>query len=247
MEILGIDIGGSGIKGAPVDVETGQLAGERFRVPTPQPSEPEAVCDCVAEVARQFDWQGPVGCTFPAVVREGVVYTAANVDKTWIGTNGRKLLQRKTGCPVFLLNDADAAGIAEMEFGAGRGQQGVVIVLTFGTGIGSAIFVNGQLVPNTELGHLEMKGKDAERSASDWARQQKEMSWEKWATRVNQYLGMIERLFSPDLIVVGGGVSKKHAKFFPFLETRAQLVPAQMLNDAGIVGAALAARALVDG
>ncbi len=247
MQVLGIDIGGSGIKGAPVEVTTGQLAGERFRLPTPEPSAPDAVGDRVAEVAGQFDWRGPLGCTFPAVVRDGVVYTAANVDKAWIGTDGHKLLQRKTGCPVFLLNDADAAGMAEMEFGAGRGQKGVVIVLTFGTGIGSAIFVNGQLVPNTELGHLEMRGKDAERCASDYARQHKELSWGKWAARVNQYLGLIEGLFSPDLIIVGGGVSKKHEKFFPFLETRAQLVPAQMLNNAGIVGAALAARVLVDG
>ena len=182
MKIMGIDIGGSGIKGAPVEVETGLLVGERYRLATPEPSSPDAVGNVVAKVVKHFKWKGPVGCTIPSVVRDGVAYTAANIDQGWIGTNGRKLLQRKTRCPVFLLNDADAAGVAEMEFGAGRGQKGVVIVLTFGTGIGSAIFVNGQLVPNTELGHMELRGKDAEWRVSDHARQEKvpeleEMGW----------------------------------------------------------------------
>ena len=245
MKIIGIDIGGSGIKGAPVEVGTGLLAGERYRLATPEPSTPDAVGNVVAKVVKHFKWKGPVGCTIPSVVRDGVAYTAANIDSAWVGTNGRKLLQRKTRCPVFLLNDADAAGMAEMEFGAGRGQKGVVIVLTFGTGIGSAIFVNGQLVPNTELGHMELRGKDAEWRVSDHARQEKGLSWKKWAGRVNEYLGRIEFLFSPDLIIVGGGVSKKHEKFLPMVKTHAQVVPAQLLNDAGIVGAALAARALV--
>jgi len=245
VKIMGIDIGGSGIKGAPVEIETGLLAGERYRLATPEPASPDAVGNVVAQVVKHFKWKGPVGCTIPSVVRDGVAYTAANIDEDWIGTNGRKLLQRKTRCPVFLLNDADAAGVAEMEFGAGRGQKGVVIMLTFGTGIGSAIFVNGQLVPNTELGHMELRGKDAEWRVSDHARQEKGLSWKKWAGRVNEYLGRIEFLFSPDLIIVGGGVSKKHEKFLPMLNTRAQVVPAQLLNDAGIVGAALAARVLV--
>jgi polyphosphate glucokinase len=234
MKIMGIDIGGSGIKGAPVEIETGLLAGERYRLATPEPASPDAVGDVVAHLVKHFKWKGPVGCTIPAVVRDGVAYTAANIDEAWIGTNGRKLLQRKTRCPVFLLNDADAAGMAEVEFGAGRGHRGVILVLTFGTGIGSAIFVNGQLMPNTELGHIELRGKDAESRVSDRARRDKCLSWKKWARRVNEYLGRIESLFSPDLIIVGGGVSKKHEKFLPLLNTRAQVVPAQLLNDVSL-------------
>jgi polyphosphate glucokinase len=245
MKILGVDIGGSGIKGAPVDVIKGVLTAERQRFATPQPSVPEAVGQVVAELVQNFSWQGPIGCTFPAVVKAGVTYTAANVDSAWIGFNGQKLLAEKTGCPVVLLNDADAAGIAEMEFGAGRGHSGVVMMLTFGTGIGSAIFVNGVLVPNTELGHIEIRGKDAEDRASDRIRTEKDLSWEKWADRVNEYLGRMEQLFSPDLFIIGGGVSKKHTLFLPLLQTKAEVVPAQLLNEAGIIGAALAAKALV--
>jgi polyphosphate glucokinase len=245
MKILGVDIGGSGIKGAPVDVIKGVLTAERQRFATPQPSVPEAVGQVVAELVQNFSWQGPIGCTFPAVVKAGVTYTAANVDSAWIGFNGQKLLAEKTGCSVLLLNDADAAGIAEMEFGAGRGHSGVVMMLTFGTGIGSAIFVNGVLVPNTELGHIEIRGKDAEDRASDRIRTEKDLSWEKWADRVNEYLGRMEQLFSPDLFIIGGGVSKKHTLFLPLLQTKAEVVPAQLLNEAGIIGAALAAKALV--
>ena len=246
MEILGIDIGGSGIKGAPVDVEAGTLTAERYRVETPQPSTPDAVADAVADVVRHFKWKGPLGCTFPAVIKEGVAYSAANVDKAWIGANGQKLLKKKTRCPaVVLLNDADAAGIAEMTFGVGQGQLGVVFVLTFGTGIGSAVFVNGALLPNTELGHLPLRGKDAEERASDRVRTEKGWSWKKWARLVNEYLAQLDALFSPDLYIVGGGVSKKFAKFGPYLAARAEIVPAQLLNDAGIVGAALAAKGVV--
>jgi len=245
MQILGIDIGGSGIKGAPVNVETGELTAARYRLATPEPSRPDDVGDVVERVAHHFAWQGPIGCTFPAVIRDGIAYSAANVDPAWIGTDGRRLLQQKTGCPVLLLNDADAAGLAEMEFGAGRGKKGVVIILTFGTGIGSAIFVDGKLVPNTEIGHLEIRGKDAELRATDRVRQEKNLTWKKWARRVNEYLQHVEVLFSPDLFILGGGVSKKHDKFLPLLKTQAQVVPAQLLNDAGIVGAALAAKALV--
>ncbi len=244
MQILGIDIGGSGIKGAPVDVEKGELVAERYRLPTPQPSEPGAVGDAVAEIAKNFDWAGPIGCTFPAVVKEGVTYTAANVDKSWVNFNGQKLLEEKTGCLVVLLNDADAAGLAEMEFGAGKSRPGVVIMLTFGTGIGSAIFVDGRLVPNTEFGHMEIRGKDAEHRAADRVRMEKELSWEKWAGRVNEFLERMELLFSPDLFIIGGGVSKKHEKFLPLLRARAEIVPAQLLNEAGVIGAALAARHL---
>ncbi len=241
MKILGIDIGGTGIKGAPVDTTKGEMLAERHRIPTPNPSRPEAVADVVAEIAEHFKWKGSIGCTFPAIVKGGVVYSAANVDKGWIGVNGQVLFEQKTNCPVTLVNDADAAGIAEMQFGAGKGQNGVVIMLTLGTGIGSAIFINGTLLPNTELGHLEIRGKDAEHRASDHVRQERELSWPKWAERVDEYLQRVEYLFSPDLFIVGGGVSKKHEKFLPLLNTRAPIIPAQLLNDAGIVGAALAA------
>ena len=244
MEILGIDIGGSGVKGAPVDVEKGVLLAERQRIPTPQPPIPDALGNVVAEVAKHFKWQGPIGCTFPGVIKAGVVYTAANIDEAWVGLNGQKLLEDKTGCPVMFLNDADAAGIAEMQFGAGKGRQGIVIMLTFGTGIGSAIFVDGRLVPNTEFGHMEIRGKEAEHRAADRVRTEKELSWEKWAERVNEFLGRMELLFSPDLFIIGGGVSKKHDKFLPLLQTRAEIVPAQLLNEAGIIGAAIAARVL---
>lgn len=244
MEILGVDIGGSGIKGAPVDVKKGLLAAERYRIPTPQPSVPDAVGEVVAQIAQHFDWNGPIGCTFPAVVKNGVTYSAANVDKAWIGTNGQKLLKKKTGCPVFLLNDADAAGIAEMKFGAGKDRKGVVIILTFGTGLGSAIFVNGVLVPNTEFGHMEVRGKDAEDRASDRARKDDNLSWKRWAKRVNEFLNRMEILFSPDLFIIGGGVSKKYDKYLNLLDTQAEIVPAQLLNEAGIIGAAMAAKSL---
>lgn len=245
MEILGIDIGGSGIKGAPVDVETGSFTAERYRIPTPDPSVPDAVAEVVAEIVKHFKWQGPIGCTFPAIVKHGVMHSAANVDNAWIGTDAQRLFQRTTGCPVLVLNDGDAAGLAEMKFGAGKGHKGIVFILTFGTGIGSAIFVDGTLMPNTELGHLELRGKDAEHRASDAVRQEKDLSWQKWAKRVNEYLQHLEFLFSPDLFIFGGGVSKKHDKFFHLLETKADIVPAQLLNDAGIVGAAMAAQSLV--
>lgn len=245
MKILSIDIGGSGIKGAPVEVKQGVLAAERYRIPTPQPSTPDAVGDVVAQIVQHFRWKGPIGCTFPAVVKKGIVYTAANVDKSWIGVNGRKLLKKKTGCPALLINDADAAGIAEMRFGAGKGRKGVVFMLTLGTGIGSAVFVNGSLMPNTELGHLEMNGVEAEDYASDRVRKEEKLKWNEWAARVNEYLALLEFLFSPDLFILGGGVSKKHSKYLPLLSTQAQVVPAQLLNNAGIVGAALAAKSLL--
>jgi polyphosphate glucokinase len=240
MVILGIDVGGSGIKGAPVDVETGTLVEHRFRIATPQPSQPEAVAGGVAAVAEHFAWRGPIGCTFPAVIKHGVAWSAANVDSSWIGTNGQELFAQATGCPVVLLNDADAAGLAEMRFGAGRDRMGVVMVLTFGTGIGSAVFLDGKLLPNTELGHLEVRGRDAEHRASEAARERKKLSWKAWAVHVSEYLGVLEKLFSPDLFIFGGGVSRKHEKFFAYLHTRAEIVPAQLLNNAGIVGAALA-------
>lgn len=241
MHVLGIDIGGSGIKGAPVDTDAGELIEDRRRIPTPQPSEPEAVAEVVAQIVEHFGWQGPIGCTFPAIVQHGIVLSAANVDKSWIGTNADKLFEKHTGQSVHVLNDADAAGICEMQFGAGRGHDGVVMILTFGTGIGSAIFNRGVLLPNTELGHIEVRGKDAEERASDRAREQKDYSWEDWTKRVNEYLQRLEALFSPDLFIFGGGVSKEWKLFGHLLETRADIVPAQLKNEAGIVGAALAA------
>lgn len=241
-EILGIDIGGTGIKGAPVDVENGSLLAPRFRLLTPSPSKPKPMAETVAEIARHFAWTGPIGCGFPALVQAGVVRSAANIHKKWIGVDAQALFADVTGCPVIVLNDADAAGLAEMTFGAGRGRNGVVMIITIGTGLGSALFLDGQLVPNTELGHIEIGGKDAELSASDAARQRDKLTWKRWAKRFNRYLNTLERLFSPDLFILGGGASKKHEKFIPLLSVRAEILPAQLLNEAGIIGAALAAR-----
>ena len=239
--LLGIDIGGSGIKGAPVDVRTGELLAPRYRLATPQPATPNAVARVVAEVAKHFDWDGPIGATFPAVVRQGVVCTAVNVARAWVGVDAAELFTKRTAAPVTVINDADAAGIAEMEFGAGRGHLGTVLLVTLGTGIGSGLFVNGALAANTELGHLQVRGKDAERRASDQVREQQGLSWRQWAKRLNEYFATVEAVLAPELIIVGGGVSKKHEKFFPFLRAQAQIVPATLLNDAGIVGAAVAA------
>ncbi|MDM8564923.1 ROK family protein [Candidatus Halobeggiatoa sp. HSG11] len=241
MEILGIDIGGSGIKGAPVNIETAELTTDRHRIPTPEISTPDAVSEVILELIQHFAWQGPIGCTFPAVIKQGVVKTAANIDNSWIGVNGEELIHAKTGCKTLLLNDADAAGIAEMEFGAGKGNSGVVIIHTFGTGIGSAIFVNGQLVPNTEFGRLEIRCKEAEQRASARNRTEEDLKWKAWTWRVNEFLERMETLFWPDLLIIGGGVSRKHNKFLHLLKARAEIVPAQMLNQAGIIGAAIAA------
>lgn len=241
MDILGIDIGGSGIKGAPVDLKQGQFATGRHRIPTPQPATPEATAHVVAALAAHFHWRGPIGCTFPAVIKHGVSYTAAHVDSSWIGINGERLLGDICQCPLLLINDADAAGLAEMRYGAGRGQQGIVIMLTLGTGIGSALFINGQLMPNSEFGHLQIRGKDAEDRASDRVRKEKDWSFEKWSKRLDEFLQQMEALFWPDLFIIGGGVSKKQEKFLPLLQCRTPVVPAQLQNDAGIIGAALAA------
>lgn len=240
MIILGIDIGGTGIKGAPVNIETGELQAERFRIPTPQPARPNAVADVVDEIARHFNYSGPTGVTFPAIVKKGVVYTASNVDDSWIGTDAAALFQSHLGGPVTVVNDADAAGIAEIRFGAGRGRSGVVILLTFGTGVGSAIFLDGKLLPNSEFGHLELRGKDAEKRTSEKVREEKDLSWEEWAERVSEYLEKLELLFSPDLFIIGGGVSNKAEKFLPYLTAKTEVLieAAQMRNEAGIIGAA---------
>lgn len=243
MSVLGIDIGGTGIKGALVETTTGQLATERYRLLPPQPAIPEAVAETVAQVIEHFEWQGPIGCGFPAVIKKGVVYTAANISEEWIGTNGERILSQATGCDVLMINDADAAGIAEMRFGEGQNHHGVVLIVTLGTGIGTSIFIDGTLFPNTELGHIELKGKDAEKRVAESVRKKKDLSWKKWGKRVGKYLRAMEKLLCPDLIIVGGGASKKSHKFFPYLKTTTHVVPAQMRNEAGIIGAALAAAA----
>jgi polyphosphate glucokinase len=239
-QVLGIDIGGTGIKGAPVDVATGQLTMERKKLDTPHPAKPDAVAKVVQELVTAFAWAGPIGATFPGVVASGTIRSAANLDPDWIGVNASELFGQATGQPVTVINDADAAGIAEMKFGAGVGQRGTVLLLTLGTGIGSALFIDGILVPNTEFGHLEIRGKDAEKRASEHAREEHDLSWGKWAGRVDEYLEHMERLLSPTLFIIGGGISKKSDKFLPLLTgLRSPVVPAGMLNDAGIVGAAM--------
>jgi polyphosphate glucokinase len=241
MHALGIDIGGTGIKAAPVDVATGQLLATRQKIDTPHPSLPDAVAGVVKELSTSFSWSGPVGITFPGVVTDGVTRTAANLDKSWIGLDAAALFAKATGNQVRVLNDADAAGVAEMTFGAGRGERGTVLMLTFGTGIGSALFTEGVLVPNTEFGHIEIRGRDAESRASEHAKELHDLSWGKWAGRVEEYLEHMEALLSPHLIIVGGGISKESDKWVPRLTgIRARIVPAAMFNDAGIVGAAMA-------
>ncbi|MGI9004671.1 MAG: polyphosphate--glucose phosphotransferase [Streptosporangiaceae bacterium] len=240
-EVLGIDIGGSGMKAAPVDVSAGQLLAERLKLPTPQPAAPEAMASIVGQLVEHFSWTGQVGITFPGVVAAGTIRTAANVDGSWIGVHAPNLFGKAAGLPVTVINDADAAGIAEMRFGAGTSVGGTVLMLTLGTGIGSALFFNGVLVPNTEFGHIEMHGKDAEERASERAREAEDLSWGKWAGRVDSYLDKMEQLLSPDLIIIGGGISRKSDKFLPKLTLRAKVVAASLHNDAGIVGAAMAA------
>jgi polyphosphate glucokinase len=242
MEILGIDIGGSGIKGAPVEIQTGEFTQERMRVETPAPSKPRAVAKAVAEIVHHFSWDGPVGVTFPGVVIDGVTHTAANLSGNWQGRQARDLFAEAAGVPVTLLNDADAAGVAEVTYGAGRGQKGSVLLVTLGTGVGTALFVDGTLVPNTELGHIEIRGKDAESRASAFARERNGWGWTKWAGKLDEYLSRVEALLWPSLIIIGGGVSRHAEQFLPHLDhVRAPVVPAELHNAAGIVGAAMAA------
>ncbi|MGH3937738.1 MAG: polyphosphate--glucose phosphotransferase [Pseudonocardiaceae bacterium] len=238
---FGVDVGGSATKGATVDLRRGSLDEERVRIHTPQPATPEAVAKVVATITNEFGWHGPMGVTLPCVVKEGVAFTAANVDSSWIGTDAATLFSKYCRVPVTVLNDADAAGLAEMRFGAGRDRDGVVVLLTLGTGIGSALFLDGELVPNTELGHLQVDGADAEDRAAASARDSEALSWADWAPRVSRYLQVLEDLFWPDLIILGGGVSKKAEKWLPLLECRSPVVAAALRNDAGIVGAAVAA------
>ncbi len=243
MAVLGIDIGGSGIKGAPVDVQTGEFLEERFRIPTPSPSKPGPVIDVINQIVDHFGWDGKIGVGFPGVVRRGVIGTAANVSNKWIGENLTKLIEEATGNPTVVLNDADAAGLAEMRFGSGkRYEDGYVLFLTIGTGIGSALFIKRELWPNSELGHLKIKGKDAEKRAGDGVRQDNKLSWKKWGKRLCKVLRIYDFLLSPDVIILGGGVSKKFENYVKYLKKiNAEVIPAELENQAGIVGAAIAA------
>ena len=243
MKILGIDVGGSGIKGAVIETRTGKMLTERLRVDTPSPSSPEKVAKTVAGLARSFDWKGPVGCGFPAVIQNGVVRTASNIDNAWIGTDAKTLLSDATGCDVTVINDADAAGLAECKFGAGKGRKGPILVITIGTGLGSAVIYRDQLLPNTEFGHVLLEGMAAEDYAADSVRKKEHLSWKKWAKRFDEYLNHMEFLLWPELIILGGGASKKLDKFGDKLTTRTEVVAAQLLNHAGIIGAALGAQA----
>jgi polyphosphate glucokinase len=243
MEILGLDVGGSGIKGAMVDTITGTLLTDRYRIDTPDGAEPYDVVRTVQQICQYFAYSGPAGVGFPAIVQHGIVLSAANISENWLNQNLNVLLSQETGNQFFGLNDADAAGIAEMKFGIGQEyQKGVVILLTIGTGIGSAIFSDGVLVPNTEFGHMKIRGKDAEDRASDAIRQQEELSWKKWGKRFNEILLTLEGLFSPDLFVIGGGISKKFEKYVNYFTIRTKIMPAMLLNQAGIIGAAMYAK-----
>ncbi len=241
--VLGIDIGGTGIKSAPVDIEKGVLLDERYRVDTPHPATPKSMLTAIKGIIDHWKWEGALGCGFPGVMKSGEVYTAANLSKKWIGVNIRDQIEKISPCRASVINDADSAGLAEMKFGAGKKYNrhggGVVLMVTLGTGIGSALFVDGHLVRNTEFGHIEIDGEDAEKRAAEIHREIEGLSWKKWGKRVNKYLQHIEKLLSPDLIIIGGGISKKSDKFLPYINVRAKIVPAKMLNDAGIIGAAL--------
>ena len=243
MNVLGIDIGGTGIKGAPVNTQNGTLITERLRIPTPEKATPDAVAEVVREIVTHFEWTGHVGCTIPARVEHGLVRTAANIHSDWIDTQVDNLFSSATGCRVSVLNDADAAGIASMRFGAGRGLDGLVFFITVGTGIGSAMFYNQQLIPSTELGHLRLKGMSAEDYASNRTKKEQDLSWKKWAKRFQKYLDRIEFLFAPDAIIIGGGISRpaKVEEYWKYLSTKASLIPAELENEAGIIGAAAAA------
>lgn len=240
MEVLGIDVGGSGIKGAVVDTEKGELLTDRHRIPTPKPATPDAMINTIEQIIKEFDWHGNVGCGFPAAVKREVVKTASNIDNSWIGVNASARIESETGCTTHLVNDVDAAGYAEIEFGAGKECDGTIFMAAFGTGIGTAVFHDHHLVPNTELGHIPMHGMAAEDFAANSIRKKEKLSWEEWGERVNEYLHLVEDLFWPDVIIIGGGVSKKFNKFSKYIDLGTAVVPAENRNHAGIIGAALA-------
>ncbi|WP_258104570.1 polyphosphate--glucose phosphotransferase [Marinoscillum sp. MHG1-6] len=242
MEILGIDIGGTGIKGAIVDSKKGKLLTDRLRMPTPAPATPELMLDTVRELVKEFGWKGPIGSGFPAVVQHEIVRTASNIDKSWIGVNAAKEIEKLTGCPTHLVNDVDAAGMAEMKFGAGKKEKGVAIIIAAGTGIGSALFINRKLVPNTELGFVYVNQMPGEHYAANSVRENEGLSWEEWGGRFNEYLQRLEFLFWPDLLILGGGVSKRFDEYKQYFDLKTKLVPAKAKNNAGIIGAALAAK-----
>jgi polyphosphate glucokinase len=245
MEIFGIDVGGSGVKGAPVNIETGELLGERIRIETPQPSKPEAVAKAVKTLLDKFNWKGPVGCGFPMVISNGKARFLSNLDPDWTDVQVDELFSEATGCPFRVVNDADAAGLAEMTYGVGKDKTGTVIMITIGTGLGSGFFRNGELIPNFELGRIfGKKGEPIEFYASDAARKNEELSYAKWGKRFDFFLNHIDRIFSPDLIILGGGSSKKYDKFQEYITTKVPIEIAQFQNNAGIIGAALAARDL---
>ena len=242
MKVLGIDIGGTGIKGAPVELPLGEILAEHLHLPTPQPATPGAVTAAIKKMIQHFQFSGPVGAGFPGVMRKGVVETAVNLSPSWVGKNAEKIFKQATKLSFSVINDADAAGLAEMTYGAGKKERGTVVMITLGTGIGSAVFVGGVLVPNTEFGHLTMRGKDAETIASAKAREVNDWSWKKWSKRVREYLHLVDRLINPDLMIVGGGVSQRAEKWLPRASkgVKAKVVPAKLHNEAGIVGAAMA-------
>ena len=238
MNRLGIDIGGTGIKGGVVDLETAELVGERYRLLTPDPATPENCAEVIAQILEHFGWDGRTGIAVPGKIVDSIVRSAYNIDDSWLGVNADEFFTERLGVDCVVINDADAAGLAEMRWGAGQGENGLVIMLTFGTGIGSAMFLGGRMIPNTELGHLELRGTDVENWASANAREEEELSWDEWAARLNEYFEHLELLFSPSLYIVGGGVSKKHEEFLPKIKTRGRMVPARFRNRAGIIGLA---------
>ena len=239
MEILGIDIGGSAVKGALVETNTGKLLTERHRIKTPQPSKPKEVADIVDEIIRYFKWTGEIGCGFPAVIQNGIAKTASNIDKSWIGVRIPDLFKKSSTSQIYVLNDADAAGLAEMKFGAGKQNNGIVVIITIGTGLGSALFSQGRLFPNTEFGQFILNGYIAEKYTADSVRKELDLSWKKWGLRFNEYLNHLEILLNPDLLILGGGGGKKYEKFQEFLNVGAKIVPAGLGNEAGIIGAAI--------
>lgn len=242
MKILGIDIGGTGIKGAIVNTRKGTLKTDRFRIPTPQPATPDAVIDTIVQIVKEFDWKGPIGCGFPAAIRHEIIKTASNIDPSWKGLNASKRIYDATGCPTHLVNDADAAGLSEIKFGAGKKEKGVVMMITCGTGVGSGLFTKQRLVPNTEFGFIHVDNTKAEYYCSKTAMEKENLSWEVWGGRLNKYLQRLEELFWPDLFIIGGGISKQFDSFSEYIKLDTKVVPAESRNHAGIIGAALAAR-----
>ena len=245
MRILGVDIGGTGIKAAIIETQTGELVSEHKRIPTPKPATPQNIAESLSQFVTEFAWSGPIGCGFPATVHHGIAYSASNIDPSWINTDAQTLFSQVTGQPCFVVNDADAAGMAEMRFGAGQNNRGVTILLTIGTGIGSAVFVNGQLHPNTELGHVRFGDSIAERYCAESVRIKLNLSWQEWGTRFNEYLNHLEFVFNPDRFIIGGGIAEHMTQFQPYLHTKALILPARSLNQAGIIGAALFAESQI--